>query len=168
MLVFFEQRAGQRAYVGQVQFFVLLHKAESSSGQQGDRGAPGGDDRSSGAAAAAGSSSGAAAAGGGSSGSGSDEGAGDEGQGERVSFARFAMVRWYACRQWDEPDLADLLLECKQGDFMAGRGNAVPLQLIESPVHVHRRTDGTNTWLSFVPLVSRSNRVGYRGAIPEM
>ena len=146
VLVYFEQGQGQRPFVGQVQFFVRLEKPN----QQVAEGEEDGEHDHGGA---------------GSSGSGSSSGPdqGDKGSG---NSARFAILKWYSCRHRDEPDLADLLLEAREGDFLAGRGNAVPLQLITSPVHVHRRPSAGDTWLSFVPVLGRSNRLGFRDVIP--
>jgi hypothetical protein len=68
----------------------------------------------------------------------------------------------------NEPDLGDLVLEARVGDFERGGSlYAVPLHLIHCPLHacthVRDRADGSGVqWLVFVPVEMRSKRVGFQ------
>jgi hypothetical protein len=84
-----------------------------------------------------------------------------------------AVILCYKTRQREEPDLATILLEAKDGDWerdSAGslRLRAVPLDLIICPLHTHVRHPAQGqALLSFVPVMGRSRRVVCRSGEVE-
>jgi hypothetical protein len=77
-----------------------------------------------------------------------------------------AVILCFKTRQpRDEPDLATIMLEAKEGDWERDSAGslllrAVPIDLIICPLHTHvRRPAAGQTLLSFVPVMGRSRRV---------
>jgi len=81
----------------------------------------------------------------------------------------FALLRVFKTKQpRAEPDLGDMVLEARTGDFERGGAlYAVPLHLIHCPLHacthVREGRDGHGVeWLVFVPVEMRSKRIGFQ------
>ena len=80
-------------------------------------------------------------------------------QASQLEVARMAMVKCFNTREpRDEADVAELLLEDRQGDFEA-RVRAFPLREILCACHTCAKATG---WLNFVPVVGRSKRAAFR------
>lgn len=101
-------------------------------------------------------SNGAADADGGSSSNGDVGGGGDR-------IAPFAMVKCYNTKTPRvEPDLAELLLEARAGDFLQqGRLWALPLHLIHCPLHTNEWVADGVKWMMMVPVNNQSKRAGF-------
>jgi hypothetical protein len=81
--------------------------------------------------------------------------------------ARFAILRVYNSQRRVDDDLADMLLEAKEGDFQKRADGsvalrAIPLHLIHNGLHTcKRQISASSTSLMFVEVSGRSKRPVY-------